>query len=151
MVLPRTEPPSAETTLSRHGAFALLVDGGNRLDQAQRHAIIVGSLDQGAGVFGETRAAKSGAGVQKFAPDPIVETHTARDFLHVGADLLAQIRYLVDESDLGREERIGCVLDQFGGAPADIDDRGRGQHFARAIVIAIRMLEILGAARVQRN
>ena len=77
--------------------------------------------------------------------------------LHVGADLLAQIRDFVDEGDLGGEEGVGGVFDQLGRAPADIHDR-RGieieravdfrEHLARARVVAadhdaVGMLEIL--------
>jgi hypothetical protein len=70
-------------------AFALLIDGGNRLDHAQRHAMVVGRLDQCAGVLREARAAKTGAGVEKFCADAIVESHAARDLLHVGANVFA--------------------------------------------------------------
>ena len=34
-----------------------------------------------------------------------------RNILHIGVELLAQISDFVDEGDLGRQERIGCVLD----------------------------------------
>ena len=43
-----------------------------------------------------------------------VEAHAARDEIDVRADLLADVRDLVDERDLGREERIGGVLDHLG-------------------------------------
>ena len=59
--------------------------------------------------------------MQEFAADPIIEPHAAGDFLHVGANLLAQIGHFVDESDLGGEKRVGGVFDQLGGAPADIE------------------------------
>ena len=83
--------------------------------------------------------------------------HAARDLVDVGADLLAQIGDLVDESDLGGEEGVGSVFDQLGGAPVDIEDR-RGveikrpvelrNHGARLHVVgadddAVGMLEIL--------
>ena len=41
MVLPRTEPPQAAMTLLRHGALALVIDGDDRLDDAQRRAVIL--------------------------------------------------------------------------------------------------------------
>ena len=55
--------------------------------------------------------------MQELRADAVVEPDAARDILHVGADLFAQIRDLVDEGDLGGEKRIGRVFDQFGGAP----------------------------------
>src|SRR5579863_9011118 len=58
--------------LARHGAFALLVDGGHRLDDAQRHTAVLRGLQQRAGVLGETRAAEAGTGVQKFRADAVV-------------------------------------------------------------------------------
>ena len=38
------------------------------------------------------------------------------DLLHVGADLLAEVGHLVDEGDLHREEGVGGIFDQLGGA-----------------------------------
>src|SRR3712207_7386889 len=40
-----------------------------------------------------------------------------------GADLLAQLRDLVDEGDLGREKSVGGILGKFGGAPGGDKDR----------------------------
>jgi hypothetical protein len=34
--------------------------------------------------------------------------------LHVGPGFLAQLAHLIDEADLGRQEGIGGVLDEFG-------------------------------------
>ena len=42
----------------------------------------------------------------------------ARDLLHVGADLLAEVRDLVDEGDLSRQEGVRGVFDELGGAAA---------------------------------
>ena len=61
--------------------------------------------------------------MQELRPDSIVEPDAARDLLHVGADVLAQIRDFVDEGDLGGEERIGGVFDELGGAPLREQDR----------------------------
>ena len=79
--------------------------------------------------------------MQEFRADPPVEPDTARDLVNVGADLLAQVRNLVDEGDLGRQEGVGGILDQFGCFPAREKDRGLDQvqgpvqfahHVARA-------------------
>ena len=76
--------------------------------------------------FGKAGAAIAGAGVQELRADAVVEADAARDLLHVGADLFAEIGDLVDEGDLGREERVGGVFDQLGGAPAGEQDRRAG-------------------------
>ena len=95
--------------------------------------------------------------MQELAADAVVETHAARDVLHVGAGALAQIGDLVDEGDLGGEEGIGRVFDQLRGAAADIKHRRRvqikrpvdfGHHRARRFIVAadddaVRMLEIV--------
>ena len=55
--------------------------------------------------------------MQELGADAVVEADAAGDLLHVGADALAQIRDLVDEGDLDRQEGVGGVFDQLGGAP----------------------------------
>ena len=49
--------------------------------------------------------------MQELCADPIIQAHAARNILHIGVELLAQIGDFVDEGDLGRQECIGCVLD----------------------------------------
>ena len=113
--------------------------------------------DQRRGVLGKARAAEARTGVQELRADAAVETHAARDLLHVGADLLAEIGHLVDEGDLGGEKRVGRVFDQLGGAPAGEHDRRLvdeqrpvelAHHPARPLVLgadhdAVRPLEVL--------
>ena len=89
----------------------------HRLDDAQLDVVILRDLDQRAGVLGEARAAEAGAGMQELRADAVVEPDAARDLLHVGADLFGEVGDLVDEGDLGREERVGGVFDQLRGAP----------------------------------
>ena len=95
--------------------------------------------------------------MEEFRADAIVEPDAARDLLHVGADAFAQIRDLVDEGDLGGEERVRGVFGEFGGAAVGEQDRRRVEieraieflhHLARALVLhadhdAVRMLEVL--------
>ncbi len=52
--------------------------------------------------------------MQEFGADAVVEPDAARDLLHIGADLFREIRYFVDEGDLGRKKGVGGVFDQFG-------------------------------------
>ena len=102
--------------LARHGALALVVDGDGGLDQPQRAAVVLRGLDQRQRVLGEARAAIAGAGMEELGADAVVEADAARHLLHVGADGFAEIGDLVDEGDLHREEGVGGIFDQFGGA-----------------------------------
>ena len=61
--------------------------------------------------------------MQELAADPVVQTHTLGDFLDIRTDVLAQIRDLVDEGDLHRQESVGRILDQFRGPPRSEHDR----------------------------
>ncbi len=98
----------------------------HRLDDAQLHVVVLCDLDQRAGVLWKAGAAEAGTGMQEFRADAVVEPDAARDLLHVGADLFGEIGDLVDEGDLGREERIRGVFDQLGGAPL-------GEHQRRLV------------------
>ena len=107
--------------LAGHRSLAVVVDSEHRLDDAQLHVIVLRDLDQRTGVLREARAAEARPRMQEFGADAVVEPDAARDFLHIGADFFREIGDLVDEGDLGGEEGIGRVFDQFGGAP-------RGEH-----------------------
>ena len=120
-------------------------------------AVVLRGLDQRDGVLGKAGAAIARPGVQEFRADAVVETDSARDLLDIGADLLAQVRHLVDEGDLGREEAVGGVFDHLRGAAIGEHDRRRVEvertievrkHFAGAAVIGadddpVGMLEVL--------
>ena len=51
--------------------------------------------------------------MQRFAADAAVQPDAARHAMHIGADLLAQIRHFIDEGDLHRQEAVGGVFDQL--------------------------------------
>ena len=141
----------------RHAALALVVQPVGGLHQTRRGAGVGGGARQGGGVFGKAGAAVSGTGVKELRPDPLVEADAPGDLLDVGADLLAQVRHLVDEGDLRRQEGVGGVLDQFRSAPVGEEDRRLadeqgpvelGHHGAGAVVLhphddAIGALEVL--------
>src|SRR5947208_1899528 len=80
-----------------HRPLALVVDGGDGLNDAAGRAEVVGRLQQGRGVLGKAGAAEAWTSVQEFRPDAVVETDAAGDLLNVGAGLLAQVGNLVDE------------------------------------------------------
>ena len=82
--------------------------------------------------------------MEELGADALVRSDPARHFLNVGADLLAQVRDLVDEGDLDREEGVGGVFDQLGGLERRKHDRcleqierpvERPQHRARMLAV----------------
>jgi hypothetical protein len=95
--------------------------------------------------------------MQKLAADAVVEADTARDLLHIAADLLAEVRDFVDEGNLGRQKRVGGVFDKLRIASAGIKNRRQVEaerainlrhDFPGAVVIGadddpIGMLEIV--------
>ena len=70
--------------------------------------------------------------MEKFAADAAIKPDAARDILHIAAHFFAQVRHLVDEHDLGGEEGVGGVLDQFTAAARCEQDR-RAVQEQRAI------------------
>ena len=62
--------------------------------------------------------------MEKLAADASVQPDAARHILHIAADLLADVRHLVDEGDLGGQEGIGGIFDQLAGFAAGEHDRG---------------------------
>ena len=103
--------------------------------------MVLRGLHQRQRVLGKARAAIARPGMQELRADAVVEADAARDLLHVGADLLAQIRDLVDEGDLDRQEGVGRIFDQLGRAPRGEQQRrlveverpvDLGHHLARA-------------------
>jgi hypothetical protein len=103
--------------------------------------------------------------MHEFRTDPIVDADAPRDLLHVCASALSQIGDLMDKGDLGGEKRVGCVFDQFRGAPTGVYDRslvevGRSvnfsSYFSTVLIIcadndAVRVLEIPdGSALTQK-
>ena len=77
----------------------------------------VSSPDQAATPESQPRAQEAGA-------DAAVEPHAARHLGDVGADRLADVRDLVDERDLGGQERVGGQLDHLGTGDVGADDLG---------------------------
>ena len=81
--------------------------------------------------LGKHEPPKPGPAFRNLRADAVVEADAARNLLHVGAGPLAQVRHLVDEGDLGRQEGIGRILDELGRAPAGeqqrrpVEDSGR--------------------------
>jgi len=51
--------------------------------------------------------------MKKFGPNTFVEAHPPGDVVDVGAEPVAELGNFVDESDFGREERVGGVFDEL--------------------------------------
>ena len=127
--------------LARHRPLALVVDGRDRLDDADRRVVVLRRLDQRERVLREAGAAIAGSGVQELRADAVVEADAARDLLDVRADLLAEIGDLVDEGDLRREEGVRGVFGELGRA-------ARGEQERRLVEVE-RAVE-LGHDRLRR-
>ena len=93
----------------------------------------------------------------EFRSNYFLEPDALGDFLYIRAEFFAEISDFVDKSDLGSEECIGCVFDEFGGPATGVKDRclvqvKRAVDFSknsfRAFVVgpdddSIRVLEIV--------
>ena len=111
------------STRSAIACLALVVDRDRGADDALVDPGRLGGLEQRQRVLGKAAPAIAGTGVEEFGADAVVEADSARDILDVGVDRLAQIGDFVDEADLDREEGIGGIFGQLGGAPAGEQDR----------------------------
>ena len=92
MVLPLHVAAERVDDLLRHLLFARGVHAHGGFDQFDRRAGVARGFHQRQRVLRKARAAIAGAGVQEFAADAVVEADAARDFLHIGAELLRRDR-----------------------------------------------------------
>ena len=83
--------------------------------------------------------------MEKFRADAAIQSHAARHVANISADLFAKIGDLVDESDLGGEEGIGGVFDQFAAFAAGEQDRRLAQ-IKRPIDFAHHVARLFGIA-----
>ena len=74
MVPPAPRYAAGGDDLFRHGALALVVDGGDGLDNSHRQIRVVAGLDERQRILGKTRAAVAWAGVKELAADAVVST-----------------------------------------------------------------------------
>src|SRR4030042_2644700 len=77
---------------------------------------------QRSDVFGKAATAEPQSGFEEGKPDTLVQPHTPRHLLDVGAKLVAYSRALADEAEARRQEGVGAVLDHLGGADIGDDD-----------------------------
>ena len=64
--------------------------------------------------LGRAGTAVTGSRVQELAADAPVQSDPPGNGVDIGVHGFAQGRHLVDETDLGGQERVGRVLDQLG-------------------------------------
>src|SRR5205085_3543051 len=86
-------------------------------------------------VLWKATAAVAGAWVQEVAADAVVHAHRARHVVNVAADTVAEVRDLVDEGNLGREEGVRRVLRKLRRLKRG-DDDGRLYQVERAVEVA---------------
>ena len=102
--------PEVALQLGDDAPLLQLVDLDHGAEQLEVVAAVAGQLLEGGDVLGEAGAAEADARPQEARADAGVEAHAARDHVDVRADLLADVRDLVDERDLRREERVRADL-----------------------------------------
>ncbi len=101
-----------------------VVERDDPFDEVEFGAGVGGDADHGGGVLGEAGSAPAGAGFEEAAADAGVIAHAQHDVVDVGADLFAEVGHLVDEGQLGGQEGVGGVLDEFGRDGVADDDGG---------------------------
>src|SRR5439155_18509547 len=87
-----------------------LVHAVDGLEDVEAGIVVAGGADDGADVLGKAGPAVPDAGEEELVSDARVGADALADLIHVGADRLAERGDLVDEGDLGREERVRGVL-----------------------------------------
>ena len=106
-----------------HCAFALLIRLDDRFDNGLWGFEVLSGLEQCERVLGKAATAITGAGIEEFAADPLVEAHAASHLLHISARPFAEIGDFVDECDLGRQKSIAGIFGEFGRTTVHFEDR----------------------------
>src|SRR5690606_35213221 len=99
------------------------VDVDRRVHDGHGVLVAAGQRQDGLGVLAEARTTPADASVQELPADARVEAYRPGYLGDVGADLLRQSGELVDEADLGGEERVGRVLGELGTGRRSRDQR----------------------------
>src|SRR5947209_726771 len=61
--------------------------------------------------------------MQKLRTDPVVQTNSACNLIHVGPHLLSEIRDFINKSNFGRKKRVRRVFDKFRRSTLGVEDR----------------------------
>ena len=119
--LPRRRPRPL-LQLADDAALLQVIDLDDGVQELEVVAGVAGELLERLHVLGKAGAAVADAGLQEVRPDAVVEPHAVGHGAHVGAHVLADVGDLVDERDLGGQERVGGVLDHLGGGHGGAHD-----------------------------
>src|SRR5260221_13167625 len=87
---------------------------------------------KGLNVLRKAEAAETEAGFEELRANAGIQAHCMGDFLHVGADAFAKIGDDVGVTDFQGQERVGCVLDEFGAADGGQEKLAAGSTRALA-------------------
>src|SRR5262249_56364624 len=109
-VLGLERAPGCGLPRPRHGDLALGIAGLPLLDARQRRGGLARSANQRRHVLGKARAAITWPRMEKLVADAAIGADRGGDFLDVGADRLAQVGNLVDETDLHGEEGLSGIF-----------------------------------------
>ena len=110
--------------LGDEAAARLLIHLDCGAEQLEALPVIARRLVERSHVLGEARAAETKTRAEEGAADALVGADAVGDRAHIGAGELAELRHLVDERDLQRQERIDPVLDQLRAGRIGDPDRG---------------------------
>jgi len=91
-------------------------------EQGHLAAGVCGEAQQSSNVLGQTRAAPADSGIEIMRAYAVIETHAFGNLSDISAEMLGEAGELVDERELGDEEGIGGIFDEFG------IDRSGGVH-----------------------
>ena len=85
--------------------------------------MVLGHGDEGAQIFRQAGATEAEARVHEIAADPVIQADAPRNRRDIDAKRLAQIGHNIDERDLGGEEGVRRLLDEFRRRHAREHDR----------------------------
>ena len=105
---------------------ALLVDALGGFQHVELDAYRGGKVDEGLNVLRKAETPEAEAGLEELRADAGIEAHGVGDFLNVGADAFAEVGDDVGIADFQGEERVGCVLDEFGAADGGYEEFAAG-------------------------
>src|SRR5205823_707658 len=115
--------PQGALDLREQALDARFIDPLDLLEQIDVDAVIFGDGDERAQILGQAGAAEAEASVHKMAADSVIQTDAPGYRRDIDAKRFAQIGHHVDERDLGGEESIRRLLDEFRRCHAREHDR----------------------------
>ena len=127
--------PKRALQLSEEETNAAAIDPLNFLQQREIHAMFLGKVDEGSKILRKAVAAEADTWREKMGADSRIQAERVRHVVDVSVHGLAQVSHHVDEGNLGRQEGVCCVLDEFC--------RVEGRHHELAVQGAVELLKDL--------